>query len=706
MKNFSPLFCGLYNRAALIFLIVLFCGIYSGTAQNNIAPTVTATGAQEFCPGSPLPITTAFNITDPDDATALAVYIQISSGYVSGQDQLTLPNTIPGVIGQWNAASAKLTITGAGGQQVPYVTLINAVQTVVYSNTSANPNPGTRTFSITLGDANYLPSTQHYYKYVSSLGITWTSAKTAAENTTYYGLQGYLATLLASDEAQLCGEQTTGTGWIGASDAASEGVWKWVTGPETGNTFWNGGANGSTTSYANWNTGEPNNAGDEDYAHITAPGVGISGSWNDLPNAGSNGDYVPKGYIVEFGGMPGDPSLNISASTTIEVVKLTSATGAARCGNGTVTLQATSVNDTPIYWYDAQTGGNLLASDTAQFTTPSLSQTTTYYASAFPPACTTGIRVAAIATINIPPTLTVNITDPVCEGSTAQLTATTSAGSTINWYNAATGGTLLGTGSPFTTQPLTADSIFYAEAINNGCPATARQQVTVNVLDLPEASDYDVSFCENTSATITAGLSGMTYEWSTGETTETISIDQPGTYTVKITNPAGCSATATITATTELAADILRVEVNTDKVVVIMTDPNLSNYEFSIDGGPFKASNTFNNVNVGSHTVYARSINGCGSDFKSFAVYMIPKFFTPNGDNTNDVFTLAGMNAFPYATVIIFDRFGQIVAALNNNNRSWDGTFNGNRLPATDYWYVIKLDENSEEIKGHFSLIR
>ncbi|MDV6169047.1 T9SS type B sorting domain-containing protein [Flavobacterium sp. DG1-102-2] len=704
MNKISPIFCGLYNYTVAVLAIAFLLPVSTTFAQADIAPVVTASGAQQYCPGTALAITTAFNITDANDSGTSAIYIQISSGYVNGQDILTLNFPGAGVTSTWDATTAKLTITSnTAGQDVPYVTLINAVQSVTYNNTSANPTSGTRTFSITVGDANYLPSTQHYYKYVSSLGITWSSAKTAAENSTYYGLQGYLATLLALDEAQLCGKQTTGTGWIGGSDAATEGIWKWVTGPEAGTTFWNGGANGSTPNFAFWNTGEPNNAGDEDYVHITAPGVGTLGSWNDLPNAGSGGDYTPKGYIVEFGGMPGDPALQISASTSIDVDRLTSTTGAARCGDGSVTLQAVTTGATA-YWYDAPTGGNLLTTGTT-FQTPALTQTTTYYASAYPEGCN-ATRTAVIATVNTTPTLTVNPADAVCEGSSAQLTASASAGSTIRWYDAQTGGTLLGTGSPFTTQPLMTAITFYAEAVNNGCPATTRQAVTIDVLDLPEASDYNVTFCENDSVILNAGLSGMGYEWSTGETTQTITVDQPGMYTVKITNPAGCSATATIIATTEPAANILRAEVNTDKVVVIMNDPELSSYEFSIDGGPFKASNIFTNVSPGNHTVYARSINGCGSDYKSFAVYMIPKFFTPNGDNTNDVFTLAGMSAYPDATVTIFDRYGQVLAALSNRNRSWDGTFNGSRLPATDYWYIIQLEKDSEEIKGHFSLIR
>src|SRR5690606_20195996 len=56
------------------------------------------------------------------------------------------------------------------------------------------------------------------------------------------------------------------------------------------------------------------------YIHVTF-GVGRAGSWNDLPNIGGTNDYFPQGYMVEYGGMPGDPSLNnISASTKITIL--------------------------------------------------------------------------------------------------------------------------------------------------------------------------------------------------------------------------------------------------------------------------------------------------------------------------------------------------------------------------------------------------
>lgn len=677
-------------------------------AQSTTAPTLAATGNQVYCPGTPLAIVTAFSITPPAGGPtgAEAVYIQISSGYENTQDILILNNTLPNIVSAWNPTSGKLTISSTNGQDIPYSTLEAAVQNVVYNSSSATPS-GTRTFSITIGEANYLPSTQHYYRFVSSLNISWQAAKAAAAADSYYGLTGYLATLTSAEEAQLCGEQATGTGWIGGTDEDVEGVWKWATGPEAGTVFWNGGANGSTPNFAFWNNGEPNNSNNEDYAHITAPGIGILGSWNDLPNSGSSGDYVPKGYIVEYGGMPGDPVLNISASTTISINKITSSTTPAPiCGSGSVTLTAQSDGST-VYWYDAATGGNLLATGSS-YTTPVISQPTTYYASAYDAGCTTAARTAVTASVTALPTVTAtNTTVNVCDNNSPILEATASNG-TINWYDSATATTPIGSGSPFTAPAVTSNATFYAEAVYNGCVSATRLAITVNHFDnpvLPETITL-VDFCEGTDTTLDATMANVTYLWSTGATTASIDVTAGGTYTVEVTNPAACSATRTFEVTMKAAPVISDVIVDTDRATVVMQNNDPENYQFSIDAGPYQTSPVFDNLVSGRHLIIAQSINGCGEYPFVVVIYLIPKYFTPNGDNTNDFFTLAGMTALPQASVKIFDRYGKLLTVLNRYNRQWDGTFNGNPLPASDYWYVIKIDNETPEIRGHFAMMR
>jgi len=84
-----------------------------------------------------------------------------------------------------------------------------------------------------------------------------------------------------------------------------------------------------------------------------------------------------------------------------------------------------------------------------------------------------------------------------------------------------------------------------------------------------------------------------------------------------------------------------------------------------------------------------------------------PLFFTPNNDSKNDYWKvkISNNSSIKIVEIKIFDRYGKILAIMDNNNQGWDGTLENNLLPSDDYWYVIDFEQNPQKL-GHFSLVR
>ena len=149
---------------------------------------------------------------------------------------------------------------------------------------------------------------------------------------------GYLATVTNPLE-NLIVSQFFGNGWLGASDSATEGDWKWVTGPEAGTSFYSGRGdqNGSVVgnAFAGWSSGEPNDWGPgEDYAETAG-----NGQWNDV----SNGFMQP--YTMEWGGMQGDDLSQVTVvSDNIDLTVAGAFTGAGTEADPYLVADATALH--------------------------------------------------------------------------------------------------------------------------------------------------------------------------------------------------------------------------------------------------------------------------------------------------------------------------------------------------------------------------
>lgn len=133
-------------------------------------------------------------------------------------------------------------------------------------------------------------------------------------------------------------------------------------------------------------------------------------------------------------------------------------------------------------------------------------------------------------------------------------------------------------------------------------------------------------------------------------------------------------------------------------------------YLFALDGGAFQNSATFENLSSGEHFITIKDVLGnCGETVVDFTVVKYPKFFTPNGDNINDSWNIWDLRKdYPNAVISIFDRYGKFLKQFSPTDPGWDGTYNGEQLPSTDYWFTVDFNYygNEKQFKAHFSMKR
>ena len=274
---------------------------------NNASPTYS-TGNYD-----PVVVFPDFEISDSDGDNIKGITIVFTGGHHSDQDNLWFTDQ-NGITGSFDKSNGILVLSGDASP----ATYQAAVRSITYTNNAefSSVNNEQRTLTISLANADYLDFNGHFYEHVTG-SYSWAAAKTAAAAKTYYGLQGYLCTVTSEEENShilKIEDDPNGTLWLGASDNDTPNTWKWLSGPENGSIFYQDGSVYDQSSYENWATGQP--SGNEHYLQIFTDNVQpeyTPGEWNDR-----SGGYE-SGYIVEYGGMTGDPALTMTTTTTLNI---------------------------------------------------------------------------------------------------------------------------------------------------------------------------------------------------------------------------------------------------------------------------------------------------------------------------------------------------------------------------------------------------
>jgi gliding motility-associated-like protein len=303
-----------------------------------------------------------------------------------------------------------------------------------------------------------------------------------------------------------------------------------------------------------------------------------------------------------------------------------------------------------------------------------------------------------------PPSVALNSPADFCEGQSVMFTASSTTNVTYQWYS---NGVAIpnGVGAAYTAW--VAGSYYVVATDANGCTVQS-VPVQVNVGQVPVANAGDDELiCAGNSITLTAS-GGTNYQWSNGETTQSITVSPLDTtaYSVIVTNQY-CAA---------ISSDTVIVNVVNNPVAAIEASdsPSLGNpVNFTDVSGDNSITNWFwdfgdgvSSTTQNTHHTYdteglfnviltVENQYGCSAsdtvEVEIEQIILIPNVITPNGDGFNDALEIKNNGVDNYE-MIIYNRWGLIIFEDNSGDIYWDGkTVAGAEAAAGTYFYVLTV---------------
>ena len=326
----------------------------------------------------------------------------------------------------------------------------------------------------------------------------------------------------------------------------------------------------------------------------------------------------------------------------------------------------------------------------------------------------------------------------VCGSTTATFTSTLAAGLTLDWYNAASAGTLLSQGTSTYTTPVLASTTTYYVAVRNvsaGCVSATRTAVTATVNTTSFTSTTGASRCGTGTVTLQAATAAGTINWyagltggaslATGTSYTTPSIAATTTYYVEVTNN-GCTTNPRVAVVATVNSTPPTPTITQSGCGVL----TLGNYGAgnALDFGQFNNSSyvtipsslnsVFNTNNVTLEGWFKFDVNTSGFPMLIGEAYVgdgkITFCMHKQGNTINAGFYNNGWTVVTSASTIQYNTWMHIAATYDQTsikiyiNGNLDATLNANAaLPTgSESWYIGKRWDSNEYFRGVMDEIR
>ena len=312
-----------------------------------------------------------------------------------------------------------------------------------------------------------------------------------------------------------------------------------------------------------------------------------------------------------------------------------------------------------------------------------------------------------------PITATKNITDVKCYGfKDGAINLTVSGGVIPYTFKWSTPEIVLGqTGEDLTAIPVGTYYILIKDFYQCEYYDTMKVKesfLLVTNLAISDAICYD-SLNGQINLSVTGGLPPYSYLWSSGQITQDITAVHAGIYKVLIDDVNGCTALVQgeIKQPDNLTFGFNVTEVsckdNNDGKIVMFNDGATAPYTYAWSSGV--NSKDLADLIGNNYTVTVTDNHACPftatvtvptNPKPCITLVTIPNAFSPNGDNTNDVWVIRDSDLYPEIKVKVINQWGQTVFTSNGYEKPWDGTFNGNNVSGGTYYYEVNLHSDED----------